>query len=66
MLCPYQKTQPLVHQASTAQALIHGEMSTSKLAKIQADLVDRHIELLRHHAEIYQDAHIEATENNTP
>jgi hypothetical protein len=61
-----QKTQPLIHQASTAQALVHGKMSTNRIAKLQADLVDRHIELLRHHAEIYQDAHIEATESNTP
>src|SRR4051794_28384532 len=54
MLCSYQKTQPLIHQASTAQALVHGKMSTNRIAKLQADLVDRHIELLRHHEEIYQ------------
>jgi hypothetical protein len=66
MLCPYQKTQPLIHQVSTTQALTHGKMSVNRLAKLQADLVERHIELLHRQAEKYQDAHIEAMESNIP
>jgi hypothetical protein len=66
ILCPYQKTQPLIHQGNAVQALVHGKMSTNKLARLQADLVDRHIGLLQHHAEMYQDARIEAMESDLP
>jgi hypothetical protein len=64
MLCPYQKTKPLIHQGSTVQALTQGKMTANKLAKLQTDLVECHIKLLLQHAEMYQDAYIEAMESN--